>query len=313
MKFKPLIELNRILVIEYQLDNLRFLEKLLGENGYQVESGSDGKKALEMVTQKKPNLILLDANLSELEGEQFCQELITFCQTAMIPILWLTYLDRTSDRLKAFDLGAVDYIGKPYQATEVLRKVKTQFKILELEEKLKTLNQELEKHLPIDPLTGLSNRHRFDEYLSQEWRRGARERIALGDISQTSISLILCQIDDFQSYQQRADQETVNQSLKNLAQAIRFVVKRPADFVARYGSHKFAILLPNTDVDGAIQVASYIKQKAQILCHDLTLSMGIINRIPTQALAPESLIIAAQNLIYEAQEAGGDCIIADND
>jgi diguanylate cyclase (GGDEF)-like protein len=313
MQLKTLTELNKIFLIEHQLDNKRFLETLLRDHGYQVESALELQTALDIIIKKQADLILLDASLLDLEGEESCQKLITFCENASIPLLWLTYLDRTSDRLKSFTIGAVDYIGKPYQAVEVLAKVKTQFRILELERKLQISNQELEKFIPIDPLTGLSNRHRFDQYLAQEWKRGARERIALGDISQTSLSLILCQIDDFINYQQKNSSEAINQSLKKLADAMLTVVKRPADLIARYGSHKFAILLPNTDVDGAIQVASYIKQKAQGYCHDLTLSMGIINRIPTQALAPESLIIAAQNLIYEAQEEGGDCIMTDND
>ena len=176
---------------------------------------------------------------------------------------------------------------------------------------LEQANEQLQRLANIDSLTQISNRHCFDSNLDQQWRRCLREH--------KPIALILCDVDYFKAYNDLYGHPTGDRCLQNIAQAISQTIKRPNDLVARYGGEEFAIILPNTDLEGAIYVAENVKFQVKELKIPhigskinpyVTISCGVTSHIPTQELSAEWLIALADRALYEAKEQGRDRLIA---
>jgi diguanylate cyclase (GGDEF)-like protein/PAS domain S-box-containing protein len=179
----------------------------------------------------------------------------------------------------------------------------------ELYQQLQAANQKLERWATSDALTQLANRRRFDQYLEMEWRRQWRE--------QTPLSLILCDIDSFKSYNDTYGHQGGDECLRQVAGAIGDAVDRPADLVARYGGEEFAVILPNTKIQGAVQVAERIRVKIAALqlphtgsqvSQYVTVSLGIASIVPTSESGAEILIAAADEALYQAKDLGRDRI-----
>ncbi len=301
-----------ILIVDDLPDNLRVLSVFLLEANYQVRKAISGEMALKAVKANLPDLILLDINMPDMSGYEVCKKLKEDPDTCDIPVIFLSALNGVVDKVLAFDVGGVDYIQKPFQPQEVLARVKTHLTIhwqkKQLEEQnifLRNANQELERLAIIDSLTQIANRRRFDQYLEQQWKVCQRE--------QNSLSLIMGDVDFFKKYNDFYGHPEGDQCLAKIAQAMLYIVKRPRDLVARYGGEEFVIILPNTDLDGAIKIAQNICKKVHSLkiAHSgseisqyVTLSLGVANVIPKQQLVPELLIKAADKALYHAKKIG---------
>jgi diguanylate cyclase (GGDEF)-like protein len=175
---------------------------------------------------------------------------------------------------------------------------------------LKKANQELESLVNLDSLTHVPNRRRFEQCLTTEWGRMAREKGIL--------SLIFCDVDFFKLYNDTYGHPAGDICLKLIAQAISGASKRPGDLVARYGGEEFVVILPNTGWAGAIKVAREIKQRVQHLrlvhAHGIqgyvTLSMGIASTVPTKEIAPDTLVACADRALYQSKMQGRNAIKA---
>jgi diguanylate cyclase (GGDEF)-like protein len=115
------------------------------------------------------------------------------------------------------------------------------------------VNQQLKVLATVDGLTKIANRYYFDEMFEREWRQSNREK--------SSLSLILCDVDFFKNYNDYFGHQAGDICLKQVAQAISEVVQRPMDLVARYGGEEFVVLLPQTPVVSALQLAEKIRHK----------------------------------------------------
>ena len=178
------------------------------------------------------------------------------------------------------------------------------------ESDLKEANLELERLATLDGLTHLANRRYFNEYLAQEWRRAARE--------QQPLALILADVDYFKRYNDYYGHLEGDFCLQRVAQAMKAIVRRPADVAARYGGEEFALILPNTTLEGAGMVAAALRQELQRLklpharsevSDSITLSLGVAGIIPRLDLSPASLITAADEALYEAKHQGRDRMV----
>lgn len=176
-----------------------------------------------------------------------------------------------------------------------------------LYQQLEVANQELHRLVVLDSVTQVANRRHFDEYLVQEWWRMARERLPL--------SLILCDIDCFKAYNDTYGHWEGDRCLKQVAQTLSQAVKRPADLVARYGGEEFGVILPNTEPEGAVQVAEAIRSGIKNLGiphtnsfieDHLTLSLGVSSTVPNPENAPQALLVAADKALYKAKTTGRD-------
>jgi diguanylate cyclase (GGDEF)-like protein/PAS domain S-box-containing protein len=179
----------------------------------------------------------------------------------------------------------------------------------ELYQQLQEANQKLERLATLDELTQLANRRRFDQYLETEWRRQSRE--------QTPLSLILCDIDSFKSYNDTYGHPGGDECLRRVAGAIGDAVDRPSDLVARYGGEEFAVILPNTEITEAVQVAEHIQVKiaalqlphaGSLVSNYITVSLGVASMIPASESGAEILIAAADLALYQAKDKGRDRI-----
>ena len=197
---------------------------------------------------------------------------------------------------------------------ELLQGVATQLSIaIEqsiLKEQLEEANEELRQIAACDSLTKLWNHRHFDRNLSQEWRRLTRER--------SPLSTIVCEIDGFQLYRESYGHLKADFCLQLLADAIHKSVKRPADMVARYGSETFALLLPNTNLSGALHVARLIQDSAIALelehpaspvAPTVTLSIGVASLLPRSDLQSELLVESAYQALHQAQQNGCNQIV----
>ncbi|MEX6779451.1 sensor histidine kinase [Limnospira fusiformis] len=152
-------EKGSILIVDDTPDNLRVLSATLGDRDYDVQCAINGKLALMAVANQPPDLVLLDIKMPEMDGYQVCEALKSQQKTADIPVIFLSALDDVIDKVKAFAVGGVDYITKPFQVEEVLARVEHQltirrlqkqlqnqnFRLQQLNEDLKRSNQELEQ------------------------------------------------------------------------------------------------------------------------------------------------------------------------
>jgi diguanylate cyclase (GGDEF)-like protein/PAS domain S-box-containing protein len=183
----------------------------------------------------------------------------------------------------------------------------------ELYQQLQAANQRLQRLAMLDGLTQIANRRCFDDYINQEWQRSAREKI--------SLALILCDVDYFKNYNDACGHLAGDDCLVQIAQAIRRAIKRPADLVARYGGEEFAIVLPNTDTNGAVQVVENIQTELQQLqithpCSTVslyvTLSFGVASLVPQSEICCQYLIDIADQALYQAKTGGRNRYYSDS-
>ena len=140
-------KLPSILVIEDNPANLSVLFSLLDEAGFEVLVSLDGESALRSAEEGRPDIILLDVMLAGIDGFETCRRLKASEKTRDIPVIFMTALTKTVDKVKGFELGAVDYITKPFEPEEVLVRVKTHLTIQQLQHDLRMKNEELEASL----------------------------------------------------------------------------------------------------------------------------------------------------------------------
>ncbi len=138
-------EEENILVVDDALVNLRMLSRILQAEGYQVRTANSGQAALEAVEAAIPSLILLDIIMPHMDGYEVCRTLKSQPHTKDIPIIFISSLDQTEDKLKAFALGGVDYVTKPFQTPEVLARVKAHLTLRHLQQQLENTNLQLEQ------------------------------------------------------------------------------------------------------------------------------------------------------------------------
>lgn len=306
-----------LLIVDDTPENIAVLFNFLSGHGFKILVAENGEDALENAQDERPDLILLDVIMPGIDGFETCRRLKSNPPTQEIPVIFITALSDTLDKVKAFKLGAVDYITKPFQQEEVLARVNTHLTIRKLQnelqaqkEALEKANLELQRLATLDSLTQIANRRCLDEYLRREWRRAVRE--------QTPLSLILCDIDYFKNYNDSYGHQAGDDCLQQVAEALSRTVKRTSDLVARYGGEEFTVILPNTPVEGAMQIAGLIQQNLQTLkiVHPdsvvneyITLSIGVTSTVPSPQDTPEKLINMADNALYEAKREGRNRII----
>ncbi len=134
-----------ILVVDDTPDNLRLLSAMLTGQGYEVRKALNGKMALTACQMLIPDIVLLDVNMPGMDGYEVCKQIKTNEQTCGVPVIFISALDDVLDKVKAFDVGGVDYITKPFHGAEVLRRIENQINLRLLQIKLQEKNILLQK------------------------------------------------------------------------------------------------------------------------------------------------------------------------
>lgn len=178
------------------------------------------------------------------------------------------------------------------------------------ERKLREQAVELQSQSLVDGLTGIANRRRFDLYLEHEFRAAKRNT--------APISLIMIDVDYFKDYNDNYGHQRGDECLAQIAATLERVLNRSTDLVARYGGEEFTVILPNTNEDGALQVAEALRAEveAEMIEHAhsgvgkcVTVSLGISTLTPEQATTTGNLIHAADRALYQAKRSGRNCVV----
>lgn len=293
-----------VLLVDDSPVNLKILGEAL-KPLYQIRLATNGRKALEIVfSLSPPDLILLDIVMPEMNGYEVCRQLKSKITSRNIPVIFITSLGEEEEETKGLELGAVDYVTKPFSLPILKARIKTHLE-------LKRHRDFLENLSSIDGLTGIANRRRFDETLKQEWAKALE--------TGQSLSLIMLDIDHFKLYNDNYGHFEGDNCLKKIATAMSNALWRPHDFVARYGGEEFAVILPLTELDGAWTVAQAIEEmivKENIehahssVSSRVTSSMGIASIIPDHISNTAEFILAADSCLYRAKDKGRGCIEA---
>lgn len=174
-----------ILIVDDNTKNLQVLAEILRSRNYRVAMVKDGIRALNFVAKKTPDLILTDIVMPEMDGFEICRRLKDDENTKDIPLIFISALNNVPQKVKAFRLGGVDYITKPFQKEEVLARVRTHLELKHSREELKLSYQKLQKAYQelelaarTDSLTRLSNRRDIIEKIAYEKKKKRRQRKA---------------------------------------------------------------------------------------------------------------------------------------
>ncbi|MBT4289188.1 MAG: diguanylate cyclase [Deltaproteobacteria bacterium] len=298
-KLKP-----SLLIVDDIPTNIKVLGETLKTN-YQIRLATNGFKALEIASSENPpDLILLDIMMPDMNGFEVCTKLKESKKTRNIPVIFITAMDDERDETKGLELGAVDYIKKPFSLPIVKARVKTHIE-------LKRHRDILENLSTIDALTGLANRRRFDEYYNSEWKRSCREA--------TLLSMIMIDIDFFKLYNDNYGHASGDECLKQVTKCLNDIVNRPADLLARYGGEEFVCILPKTNIHGTIQIGEmmrdyveklYIPHQHSIITDHVTISLGAVTLLPKETIAADVLLEGADKCLYQAKASGRNQIIS---
>jgi diguanylate cyclase (GGDEF)-like protein len=297
----------RILIVDDEPINIKLLASEL-KSTYDVVFALKGEDAIKIAGgAQSVDLILLDIMMPGANGYEVCERLKAFPHTQNIPVIFITTMSLEEDETKGLEIGAVDYITKPFSMAIVKARIKTHLE-------LKQHRDRLERLSTMDGLTGIANRRRFDERLEREWKLACRDAVL--------ISLILIDIDNFKLYNDNYGHIAGDDCLRKVAQALNDSVRRPADMVARYGGEEFAAILPKTDREGAMGIAEIMRtrvealqiphEKSEVAAH-ITVSLGVVTALPSPHEFASYLVNAGDKALYEAKHNGRNRVICYDD
>lgn len=294
-----------VMVVDDDPSNLVVLSENL-KDICRVLVAKNGIEALKRVSENDVDLILMDIVMPDMDGHETCRRLKADDAARHIPVIFLTSKSTVGDEAFGLDLGAVDYIKKPFSLPIVRARVKTHLD-------LKRKSDKLERLATLDGLTGVPNRRRFEEYLAVSWKIGQRNR--------TSLAVVMLDIDHFKLYNDSYGHQKGDECLGRVAKALEQSLKRPADMMARYGGEEFAAVLPESDAKGAVKVAQSmcknvaalnIPHMASPTSPHVSISIGVAAVIPGAHLpSPSPLVRSADTMLYRAKESGRNRVCGD--
>ena len=293
----------KILIVDDDPLNRLVLEKTLA-NDHDIFLAESGEKALALIKSTEVDLIILDIVMPGLSGYEVLIQLKENPATHTIPVIFISANTSHDDEAKGFELGAMDYIAKPFSITIVRARVRNQLLI-------KQKTDLLERLASIDGLTEIPNRRYLDENLSREWRRSRR--------AGTPLSVLLMDIDHFKLYNDCYGHRAGDDCLKRVAHALVSTCQRGGDFVARYGGEEFAAVLPDINEKEALLFANKLRNainalniphKASLNADHITISIGIATTEFGQVYAAHTLLEEADLGLYEAKGTGRNKIVA---
>ncbi|MDR1573516.1 MAG: diguanylate cyclase [Clostridiales Family XIII bacterium] len=290
-------QIHSILAVDDERMNLAVLDKILSPE-YRVCTASSGEEALARAADAPPDLILLDIVMPDMNGFDVLTRLKASPSTRKIPVIFITGLRDEEDEERGFALGAVDYITKPFKNTIVLARVRTHIQILSQMRTIERLGL-------IDPLTNIANRRSFDDRINLEWRRSIRRKVP--------VSFLMMDLDNFKRYNDTYGHPQGDALLKTVAGIFAAEAKRSSDMAARLGGEEFGVLLPDTDLDGALDIAERIRRNveaARVPTADgsaltaMTVSIGAVSAVPSEDDALRDFIKRADENLYHAKNTG---------
>ena len=237
----------KVLIIDDDPASVALARQWLKKDGHGIVTAADGEEGLAMAVREEPDLILLDVHMPGMNGFQVCERLKADSRIRHIPVIFLSAADETREKVKGLDLGAVDYVTKPFDRFELPARVRAALRTKRLQDLLTVYSE-------IDSLTEVYNRRVLMERLEQEWNRTRRYS--------TTVAFIMCDIDHFKNVNDTHGHPTGDQVLERIATLLRKSV-RSSDMVGRYGGEEFGIIMVNADRASAASAAERYRKKIE--------------------------------------------------
>ena len=293
-----------VLIVEDNNDIREMVSLMVGSMGYRTYTASTGKEGLIQLRAQVPDIVLLDLMMPEMDGFEFCR-VIQADPTLPTPHIIITSAkDALEDKVKGLELGAADYLTKPFNLTELKARIKAGERIVRYQKMLKEQQALLEQLAREDKLTGLCNRRHFEERAQEECLRAQRYH--------HSLSFLLGDLDHFKQINDRYGHAYGDTVLKQVGQTL-LLHCRTSDVVARYGGEEFACLLFETDAEDAERVAERLCAAVRELSFThpsgpfrVTISFGVASLSDQQTQNLAELLEEADKALYSAKHKGRD-------
>jgi len=287
----------KILIIDDSADALAVAKARLAHEGHEILCADGGREGLQTAGRENPDLVLLDVDMPDMTGFEVCRRLKEDAATCSIPVIFLSGSGGTDDKVRGLDLGAVDFVTKPFDTFELRARVRAALRTKHLQDLLRD-------YALIDPLTELPNRRALDERLQQEWARLLRHGGGL--------SAIMADLDHFKEVNDQFGHPAGDEVLRQVAQRLTGGC-RESDMAARYGGEEFVVVAPETSPQAAVDFADRLRMSIcsrPLQVHGKTLgitaSFGVAGHEGLKA--PEEMIQAADEALYRAKSAGRNCV-----
>ena len=291
---------NRVLVIDDSKSIHKLVIARLRPEGLEVIGEFDGERGIERAVADQPDLILLDIELPNINGFEVCRLLKEHPFTRNIPIIFLTGMADIVSKVRGLEIGAVDYVTKPFDQVELRARV---FAAL----RTKLMQDMLEQQSFLDGLTGLWNRSYLDRRLESELNVARRYGRPL--------TLVLADVDHFKRVNDSVGHLFGDIVLQGIAEGLQAYARR-TDIVARFGGEEFAMLLTDTNLRAAVHVSERLRMSAERRYFEarsevvsITVSFGVAcSEDIGSELTPAELIRAADVALYASKDAGRNCV-----
>jgi diguanylate cyclase (GGDEF)-like protein len=281
-----------LLLVDDDPSIIQVLSRILSDYST-LRFATSGADALQLSREATPDLILLDAQMGDMSGLQVCEALKADPALADVPVIFVSSHQESELEVAVLQLGAVDFIRKPFDAEQVLARVNTQLKLKRLSDDLRRLSR-------VDGLTALANEAAHAETLARECARAAEARQA--------IALVLLEIDFFQSFEALYDRKATDACLAAVGDALCRSMRRPGDVAARIDRERFALVLPDTSADDALHVANRALRAVELL--DISHQGSPVSRHVTCSAGVSSVDAARHDELAAAGVSAVDALAA---
>jgi two-component system cell cycle response regulator len=287
----------------------RLVRLFLNRAGYVTMECTTGEEARAKLTSNPWDLAILDRKLPDMDGLVLCRELKAAPAFRTRYIIMLTGEDEQEDKVEGLELGADDYITKPFQYPELIARVRAGKRIVDLQKELMETNRRLELLSITDGLTKLHNHRHFQDELARAFEESQRY--------ERPLSLAMIDIDLFKKVNDTYGHAVGDEVLRAVSTLYKSSV-RSTDLVARYGGEEFAVMMPETELNDAVTFAEHIRTMIESAPIDtqagplkVTVSIGVAGVPRSRIINPKGLIVAADNALYRAKKGGRNRVNAE--
>lgn len=293
-----------VLIVEDDREIREMVALMVKGMGYTVVTSATGKEALNRLREQSIDIVLLDLMMPEMDGFEFCRTVRADAALRDLHIIITSARDTLEDKVRGLELGAADYLTKPFSLTELQARIKVGERIVRYQKTLQAQQTQLEHLAREDALTGLANRRFFEERAREECLRAQRYRHPL--------SILLADLDHFKDINDTYGHGYGDTVLKEVGQTLVHHC-RTSDLCARYGGEEFAILLPETELIEARKVAERlcVAVRGLTIRHpagplQVTVSFGISCLDHERSQSLDELLVQADAALYTAKRKGRD-------
>ncbi|GAB6904799.1 putative Response regulator PleD [Desulfosarcina cetonica] len=289
----------------------RLFEKLLTREGFRVTVAADGREALELFRRHFFPIVLTDWEMPKMEGPELCQAIRRESPSRYVYMVMMTSKGSKDDIISGLGAGADDYLTKPAHHAELVARINTGIRILQLEKSLKAAVDEIQLMSVTDPLTSVYNRGYINQRLPEEIQRAVRYG--------HEFSLLMCDIDHFKKVNDTYGHLAGDNVLQSFARSLAAAVRQQVDWVGRYGGEEFLVILPETDFAGAMVLGERLRSIIESLGIQaagqtirITASFGITSLSatpPKPSVTAEMLLQTVDQLLYGAKAQGRNRVL----